>query len=445
MNKLILLVIFEFALFLIAFYFSGNDIMAPSVLMVIMFLISTLVALMNATSWNVDYSMTSVIIIVTGLFVFILSEVMFRYLICGQLRGREIIDNSYETECIQVSSWKLNILIIIDALICFSFLRIIIKTVGSLSNLTAYFVVYRRLGIASLAESGESMTSGYINHLLKIVSASGYVSVYLLANNLITKKAKVIDIFKYILIIVLSVMPSVMTGGRTGALKILSAFLIIYYIVWHQKNGWSRNLSWKYVKYGLIILVIGSTLFYYSLNILGRVTERSLFDYASRYLGSSICMFDLYLKEPVETKMFGEESLFSLRKIIHFLGFGENSTSYNLEFRYMGNGKSNVYTFFRRPYHDFGLVGMYIFTAFVACLFSYIYFKNIKNKPPKNCAGWVLLMGYLYYWIVVSSIVQYSSAYISAGTVTTFTLVIVLYYFLTTKFISATKVKVKLK
>ena len=146
---------------------------------------------------------------------------------------------------------------------------------------------------------------------------------------------------------IMSLLPSIMSAGRSGILRLTCAFLIEYYIVWHQKVGWNRNLSWKYIKYGLIGLVIAIPSFYYSAELLGRKPGAPLFDYMSEYLGASIQLFNLYIKEPVARNMMGEESLFSVLKVLHFLGLCDASTSYNLEFRSLVTVSSNVYTFFR--------------------------------------------------------------------------------------------------
>ena len=81
--------------------------------------------------------------------------------------------------------------------------------------------------------------------------------------------------------------------------------------------------------------------------------------------------------------------------------------------------------------HDFGLLGMYIFVALIAILFSYIYYGKIKYRTRSlKTTRWTLVYGYLYYWIVLSPIDQYSSAYVSAGTIIILFVIIFLYSFL---------------
>ena len=428
MSGLLILVVFELALFLLAFTVSGKDIMAPSVVMCIMFLISTMFALLNVEKWNIKYDFASVMILTSGILVFIIAENAFRYIFCGQLRGKRVIREYHDVKYIHINSYVLVMTILFDLIVCLIYFKQIMSIVGgNLTNISSYFLAYRRIGISNLKYQDGQMVSGAITQIMKVVIATGYISSYIFINNWISNMKRGKEQVLHIVIVFLSIIPSVMTGGRTGILKMISAMLIYYYILWHQKNGWTRNLSWKYIRIGIIGFLLGCPIFYNSLVLLGRSTNRQFVDYISDYVGSSIVLFDDYVKNPIKCEAFGEETLFGVKKLLGFLGFGESSQAYNLEFRSVGIGSSNVYTFFRRPLHDFGLVGMYIFVMCVAFLFSWIYFKHIKYQKQEKCELWVLAYGYLYYWIVCSSIVQYSVNYISVGAVLIISMIVILF------------------
>lgn len=432
MSGLLLLIFFEIILFCIAFILSGKDIMAPSVMMCIMFVISSLFALFNVDNWNIDFAVDTTLLIFTGIFVFILSEAFYRYFFCGQLHGDKIVVEHYDIGSIYVKSWIINLIIIFDVTICLWYLRDIMSAVGeSMANISSYFLAYRRLRTASLKYQGVSLTLGAINQFLKVVSASGYIAAYIFINNYIAGNSKKASQIRYVIIIIISIIPTIMAGGRTGVLKIVSAVLIYYYIIWHQKNGWAKCLSWFYIRVGIISFLIGCIVFYYSLNLLGRTINKPLIDYVSNYLGSSIYLLDIYVKAPIECNSFGEETLIGIKKLLNIVGLGDLSKSYNLEFRTVGQGASNVYTFFRRPFHDFGIIGMYIFTAIVAMFFAWIYYRHIKCKQREKCVGWVLMYGYLYYWIICSSIDQYSQNYVSVGTLIIIGMIIIGYKLIT--------------
>lgn len=415
-----------------AFYVTGNDIMAPSVIMCIMFSISTGFTLLNVKKWNINFSIDACILLISGILVFILAETFFRNLFCNQLCGYKRIVEYHDVVGYYVATWKLILLLSFNIVVCILYLQEIINTVGkSATNLSSYFVAYRRIGISSLSSNRTSGVQGILRPMLWVVTASGYVSIYIFINNWIAKCGKFYKQILLICILMLSAFSTIMSGGRTGILRLSSSFLITYYIIWHQQHGWAKCLSWKYIKLGIAGIAIGIPGFYYSLGMLGRTTNETLGDYASHYLGSSIELFNQYIANPVERISWGEESLFSLKKVLNFLGLGNASVFYNLEFRQCGTSPSNVYTFFRRPLHDFGIFGMYIFVSLIAFLFAWMYFKKIKYRKKANTVLWVLLYGYLYYWMVCSSIVQYSVNYISAGTVITVIIIMCEFKFMT--------------
>lgn len=428
MNIIFLLLIVEIFLFWLAFVFNQNDIMAPSVIMCIMFLISTLFAILNIRKWQINYTLSAFGLLSSGILTFILSETLFRYIFCNQLQVPKQHKRYYVFRPYQVKNWKLNFLVLFNIVVCVIYYYQIKSNIGSSAqNMSEYFHMNRVIGINNMKYDQSVSLGGMINQFLKLVSASGYVCVYLILDNILcTPKMNRMQI-KLLFVIIISLFPSVMGGGRTGFLRIISAVLIDYYILWHQKNGWLKNASWKFIKIGIFCIIAGIPLFYYSLALLGRTSGKSMIDHISVYIGSSIQLFNLYVDAPISTKSFGEETLVSLSKALAFLGIGKKSNSYNLEFRTSGTMHSNVYTFFRRPLHDFGILGMYMFVAVIACFFSWIYNKKIKYKPRDSNVSWVLIYGYLFYWIISSSIIQYSGNYISVGTLITISLMIILF------------------
>lgn len=429
---LLVLFICEIILFLVAFIFSGLDIMAPSVMMCVMFALSTGFALAYANAWNIDYSADACLLLASGILVFFLAEVLFRFIFYSRLEGAKLRnETAHEIPRIYIRTWKTTLCFLLCVITILWYFKIIKRAVGSAPSIAVYFVMYRKMGIAAMAGEGTKDSVGLLKPFLQILTALGYIASYFFASALFTKKSKKIEKIKYIALIILSLAPSIMTGGRTGMLRVGSALIIEYYILWHQKYGWNKNLSWKYIRLGVFGFIVLVLVFYYSLGLLGRGTQKSIIDYAAAYLGSSIELFNQYVKSPVPCEAFGEESLFSLKKLMHFLHIGKISTHYNLEFRNLGTGNSNVYTFFRRPLHDFGIFGMYAFTILVSFFFSWIYHGKIKYRTREKSIFWTLLYGYLYYWLVCSSIVQFSITYISAGTVIAMVFIYVGYNFLT--------------
>ena len=160
--------------------------------------------------------------------------------------------------------------------------------------------------------------------------------------------------------------------------------------------------------------------------------------YAAIYLGGGIQLFDIYVKNPSVPTAFGEESLIGIHQILSSLGFNANLRDTNLEYSSLGKGMfSNVYTFFRRPLHDFGFLGMIFFTILIALLFSWIYYSKIRGeKYSTKLDRWILIYGYMFFWIVVSSIDQICQTMLRIYTFTIILAIVMLYELLT-------KIKIK--
>ena len=96
MVSLSVLILIEVFLFCFAYYFSEHDIMSPSCMMCIMFIISTTFALLNVNNWKVNFSFNTTALIGSGLLVYVLAEIFFRYVFCGQLHGNLYVQKEYD-------------------------------------------------------------------------------------------------------------------------------------------------------------------------------------------------------------------------------------------------------------------------------------------------------------------------------------------------------------
>lgn len=420
-----ILLIFELLLLSMTYIFANRDLLSPSVFMCVMYIVSTIFMILNYSKWSAgrEYNVYAIIIIVTGILVFMAGEMLYRFclrnirIVLKKKGKRAIVDGEIVKSVIDVKVGFLVAAIVVEIMIIAAYYRQILDIAGGSGF--EVFVIYRRLGISRMA-SGDISSLGIVSQLMDILTAAGYVGEYILVNNFVYKDKNKKRTVLLSLLVLLGAASSVMSAGRTQMLMYVAAFIIYYWILWNQKNDWKKNLSWKFIRIGMVLLLIGIPVFYNMLSLLGRTTgSTNALEQASVYLGSSIFLFSEYLYSPTgEPVMWGEESLYGVRKILAVLGLGEVSTSYNLEFRQVGTGHSNVYGFFRRPLHDFGIVGMYVFVFIIALFFAWLYHGHIKGRKNNlKTRRWVMIYGYLFYWIFISSISQYSANLISFGAV----------------------------
>ena len=441
---LIALLFVELLLWLSAFVLSQKDILAPSVMMCNMFVISTGFALINIDNWEVDYHIETFFIISTGILVFLMG-VFISHLIFQNVQmnvspyktGKNVNYNNG-----QIQTWKLVIILCmgIVSIIWYYFeIRRIVKAYGyNVHNLFASYRIITTYILAKRSDSTIQMTSFVLNQLIRLTYSAGYVASYILIKARVSKRSQLqepsrINIILLRCILILSIIPGFMGAERNQFLQILVAVMVFYYILWHQENGWGRDISWKFIRIGIVGVVVGIPIFYQLLRLVGRSTALSAFESGSVYLGSSIPLLNMYIENPVEPpRVFGEETLLGVHQFLANLGVDTYVKNRHLEFRHLNSyTESNIYTFFRRPLHDFGYVGMYIFVALVGIFFGWFYYGKIKNKQrTKRLEYWIIVYGYFYYWIVYSSIDQRSISYIATTPIMNIFAMLILYWFL---------------
>ena len=386
MDYIYFLFIIEILLFLFSYTTSDKDVLSPSCTMCIMFMLSTVFAILNIEKWDIMLSFASLSILSSGILVFCISNCVFKRCFLKDDIGESLLSK----ECYSVNPISdqpqiclLLLFLVFNLLVSAWYYLAVNRFVGnsglSLGSLAAQ---YREIRTAELAKGVSADAEGaLLNQLLKIVKASGYVAAFFLVKP-ISDGNRMSFFRKMILILIVasSLFQLVLVASRSGFIMFFCFVLIVAYIMWNQKYKWENDLSRNIVGIGLLGIVIGIPAFYYSASLIGRSSNIGIWDYVSLYIGAPIQLFDEYVSAPVARLSFGEESLVGISKLLSFLGFGMMSKSYNLEGRILGQYDSNVYTFFRRPLHDFGLIGMYIFTILVALLFHIFTMERLLKK-----------------------------------------------------------------
>lgn len=422
MNWIYALFISELFLLAFAYVLSRRDILAPSVVMCTMFVLSTMVAILE-TEVELQLGMESFVILFVGILTFVLAQAVFQMIFQRHItkevkKNRLQIMRTQPFLVAEIDGWVIVLGIAVQIFTNIWYYREVLRVAGSIGG------AMHALSLKTTVISWEdTLFSPVLTFFLKISEAMGYIAGYVVIQRILARYKGTLKTIGLFSLVILSQTPAFLGGSRTGILRYLVALLVDYYIIWHQKNGWHLSLTGKYVRVGILCVVIGAPLFYYSLYWIGRKPSASLEHQIAVYLGYPIYLFDLYVKQPIKPKpiCFGEESLPGIHSFMSkYLRIDTYVRNVNLEYRQVDNvNLGNVYTFFRRPLHDFGFIGMLIFTVLVALFFSWIYYGKIQwKRRTVSTDCWSIVYGYLFYWIVVSSIMQYSELCISFATLT---------------------------
>ncbi|HFU4485443.1 TPA: O-antigen polymerase [Streptococcus suis] len=415
----LLLALFIGLLLLLFFnYFSSQrDILSPSVVMTAMFVVSTLFALINAKNWNIDYELLSTFYILSGIIVFSIPVTIASNKV-GAIP--EIV--SYRK--LSISTWKIIFAILVDLVIIYLYRKEMYQLAAQAGYSGQSIQWFIR---NSTSYEGSIEFSAKIRLLVRFVDITAYIFLFTFINNFIYNVKRKSNLL-LLVPVMLFAYKTVLTGGRLDIMKLMFAAVVQAYILQKAKVGWKKVISGRYVMYGLTGLLVGIPSFYYGLFLVGRTTTRSMMESVSTYIGGPIQHFNQFVQNPTSpSRYFGSESLTPILNILGDLGLIDYNETVHLEFRQLGVTIGNVYTFFRRPLHDFGPVGMYLFVFLVGVLFAYLYYVVIRSKRRSDLWDMnVMVYSYLFYWIFLSSIEQYSMTIISVFTL----IAIILFYLL---------------
>lgn len=440
MSELTILLIGLFILLTISFLFSNFDFFSPSFIICAIFVISAFLALRAVAAWGVResiFSMKATFIILSGVFVFIVFE-----RIAWIFSRKKIIEKhgSMKPAAVVVSKRKMFLIgifciftTIVYSLAVYKYVRLNGYTGGFEFSRIGHF--YHELTFLDETRGGISRSIRYMSLGVRAVM---FVSIYILLHNIILSDEKVIKNVKFLLPAICWLPITIFTSSRMIYLRLLGYSVLIAYIMINQKDCWKRKRKnfKKIIKIGTLVFVVTLILFYLAVvnGLIGRQTNKTFLDYITIYLGAPIIQFNQFITDPPKDVIyFGQETFAGINSLLIKLGLRDVQYSVQLEPRnIVGIYNGNIYTFFRRPLHDFGLFGMYIVTALVSYIFSFVYYRNVYKRygSYKNDRT-LIIYGYFFYIIYLIPMMNNLCNDVSTATVFFVIAVLFVYAFMT--------------
>ncbi len=361
-------------LLMLAVVTSKGDIFAPETMMTAAFLFSTICSIYQLSIWDYQVSTGSVVIITSALLVAILFGLLTRG-IMRQGNGSRTLDITGE-HISPIPRWASIFSLLIVCLTCVATAYQIVR-IGGTGKLTDVMASYRTQ--TAYGTDLEDKLPGWVSQLQNVVSVIGYIYIY----NILCfgKNLRVSERFIDIMVIALSCIANMMTGGRFGTLCMAIGGMMMYWIL-RYRGGESSGAKLSTVLKILAIVIMTLATFYLVKDLVGRESDYDLVDYLTHYAGGGIVGFDMYLQNPpVPSDIFGKETFYSLINGLRKLGVIDVPYyAIHHEFR-ISNGTSigNIYTALRDYNYDFGLVGM-IVLHIVFCCFMCLFYEHAKKR-----------------------------------------------------------------
>lgn len=389
------MIIVLFILFLLldflTFYLFNKDVMAPPFIFCVMYTVSIMFALTEYKEWELNtYSITAFNIYLGGALIFVIvGYLIYKFNSLNYKNISNYVDNASTLRRINYNKYFLVLLIVIDIVALLLLIKDV-KSIAGSGNLTQTLENFRQIS----SYSSDYQLPGYDQQLLKIVTVSAYICMFILINNKLAlgKKSKT---FLLWLPVIIYILYSVYMSNRLYIIE-FTAGAVVYYCLLKKVQNKYKNISFKTLL--IIAIVFFVLLLSFSLFriFFGRTDTTDTQGYLSVYIGGPVKLFDLYVKNPVYSDFWGKETFFGLLGNLRSLGLiSLNNYIPHKEFRFVnGVGIGNVYSAYRPYIADFGYNGLIILQTFFSIFFNAIYFAMQRHQYYKK-TFLIILYGYV--------------------------------------------------
>lgn len=174
----------------------------------------------------------------------------------------------------------------------------------------------------------------------------------------------------------------------TGRILIITLVIFIFTVVGHAM--YRKYKGFAYAKKLLITAGISFVSFFLLFVVLGALfgkgisANKSAFEILAHYAGISLSAFDVILQyQLADSTLIGQTIFVGPYGNLNTLGFDLPKPSIFLFFTYFYNIDTNVYTSLMRYYHDFSLLGMYLFALLIILIYTILYYLcRQRNSIP---------------------------------------------------------------
>ena len=217
------------------------------------------------------------------------------------------------------------------------------------------------------------------------------------------------------LLCIVTFLPSLLVVFSQNTKATLIACVIFWFSAFlgatiRRKGSLTFNL--KGIVQGLLIsVIVGATLFLSMLlriGVINATTIETVEQKFLRYALSHVLAIDSWIDLNIfkSDLTMGEQTFIGITR---YIGFTTRSQGVYSDVFYGDGFSTNVFTYFRGIYQDFGFIGSFIFFFILGMLMGYVYKKLYQNPiaKPSTEAILVLLYSFSLYYIV--SLFSYAS------------------------------------
>lgn len=388
----VLLLLTILLMWAVVYPLTDYEILSPPSLILLMFAFATILSIIGCLFWNdIQLSIEAYFVISVGCLGIVAAAIIFRRF--SQVDDEPKRKNRGVSAIERIANassgrWAVLIVFVLFAA------AINLGEMLSLAHEAGYSgtsfmdtAQWARGNISSLLTSGagdsDESYSAISSALNKVITFCGYAAVIGIAAKIKMKKRKLLGYFAVSMLLLLASGFSLLKGGRDTIAHYIVAFLIALFAFYILDSENRKKTSLKFLKIGIVAVLVALPLFYLALEVVGRTRSVSLFDYVSFYFGGGIPSLSYAIDTfPVnyDDAFSGEKTFTQLYALMNKIGLVGPVDAYADTFIKLNGHSSNIFTCFYRYYCDFGYIGVFLFSGLATLVFCAC-FSVLKNSP----------------------------------------------------------------
>lgn len=377
----------ELILFILVFLIFNRDIASLSVISIFVILIETLFTIYSIDNWQIVFNFNTVIVVIIGMLTMIFAEFISKII---SKKNYISSNSSQEIQYIDINKKKLFLVVILDILFTFLYYWEVKKLGGALGyEGAASFGGVKNSYITGTQGAGMNII---IRQSFKFVVASAYIHFFILVNNFFARKEKAKAIYIHMIPIICGCLIIIFSGSRSDILRIFSAGMLYFIILFGEKNQWKKNSSKKFLKISIPLIVLIAVIFS-AVKFMVKTEDTTtnningVINYVAFYVGSPLEVLNIKIQDGG-----GDVLKLNNSNISEFVYLDYDS----------GIG-GNVSTIFGRSLIENGLLGMIVYIFLLYFIFGYIYHRKLKYSKSSYQRNKLLIIYSFFYFIFTMS------------------------------------------
>lgn len=381
-------------------YSFSRLILTPQFGILFSFLLSLFGCLIKAEEWGIDFSNLTLIVVTLGIFTIVFVSIIFQNIFEFN-RHVTYIFNKNKVKEIDIKKERLIIWSLIQVFNLILVIDFLMEQTGALTLQNA-INTYRN----SIYLAGNAVPLPFFTRITRSMCIySGYLFLYLLFYNIVNHIKSKLNKY-YVLNIFCAIFTSLIIGGSRGSLlQYVVAGITIFFILYTFK--YNRAFSAKQVFGVLGVAIVFLLLFGQMSKWLGRGEVENLGETIFTYLSGGMVNLDSYLQK---STFYQTGKNYTFTELINFY-YRFTNQSY-LQYRglladtYMyRNGVliGNVYTMFSSYYHDASIVGVILYSGFMAFIGQILLKLVLQNYEPGIINIPMVIYGYIFFNYIQSN------------------------------------------